>query len=97
LEKLRGDQATSQHGSTSVDGSGNTTGVKIVTFGMNPSSLSLEARVQELVTENERLAQKLKQFEEQSIAGFSDTNLLEEKKSMLVIVLSSHLVIIWRT
>lgn len=48
---------------------GNTTGIKIVSFGMNPSALSLEARLKEAVKENEELKEKIKELQDQTMAG----------------------------
>lgn len=48
---------------------GNTTGVKIVSFGLNPSALSLEARLREAVKENDELKEKIKELQDQTMAG----------------------------
>ncbi len=48
---------------------GNTTGIKIVSFGMNPSALTLEARLKEAVKENEELKEKIKELQDQTLAG----------------------------
>jgi len=71
----------SQGSNVTMTSDGNTTGVKIVSFGMNPSILSTEDRMKELIAENEALKSKLKQINEQSILGAVDPKLTEEKKS----------------
>ncbi|CAL8069567.1 unnamed protein product [Orchesella dallaii] len=45
---------------------GNTTGIKVVSFGMNPSTLSLEARLKEATKEIEDLKNKITELETQA-------------------------------
>lgn len=61
-----------------------TTGVKIVSFGMNPSMLSIEARLKECLAENESLKEKIRNLEENTLVGIpNDGDLLQEKQSKL--------------
>lgn len=61
---------------------GDTTGVKIVSFGMNPSALSLEARLKEAIKENEELKEKLKELQDQTVAAGPSSQTSEAQKEL---------------
>lgn len=82
LEKARSQVPdASTFGDLTMGGDGNTTGIKIVTFGSNPSTLSMEARVKELCAENEKLRNRITQLEERSMVNPNDTVIAQGNKS----------------
>lgn len=70
---------------STVGGTDNTTGVKIVSFGQNPSAISLEARLKEAIKENEDLKEKIKELQDQTVAGPSQASNLSKQKHYIIL------------
>ncbi len=64
-----------------MSGDGNTTGIKIVSFGNNPSAMSMETQVKELCNENEKLKNRVKELEDRTMMGPNDTVITQGNKS----------------
>jgi hypothetical protein len=64
---------------------GDTSGIKIVSLAGNPSMISLESRLKECIKENEELKEKLRSYEQDTLAVPGGAAIFAEKKSKKVI------------